>query len=127
MAFSKTKRRNKIKKRIRMNITGTQSRPRLAVFRSNKEIYAQIVDDVEGKTLVAASSRDKDVTSAGGNKIEKATLVGKALLKKRNKPELKPSLLTGAVIYITVGSVSYTHLRAHETKANLVCRLLLEK
>ena len=82
MAFSKTKRRNKIKKRIRMNITGTQSRPRLNVFRSNKEIYAQIVDDVEGKTLVAASSRDKDVTSAGGNKIEQATLVGKNLAEK---------------------------------------------
>lgn len=82
MAVSKQDRRNKIKKRIRKDITGTQSRPRLAVFRSNKEIYAQIVDDVEGKTLVAASSRDKDVTSTEGSKIEKAALVGKALAEK---------------------------------------------
>lgn len=82
MAFSKTNRRNKIKKRIRKDISGTQSRPRLAVFRSNKEIYAQIVDDVEGKTLAAASSRDKDVSSAEGNKIEKAALVGKALAER---------------------------------------------
>ena len=82
MAVSKLDRRNKIKKRIRKELTGTSSRPRLAVFRSNKEIYAQIVDDVEGKTLVAASSRDKDVTAAEGNKIEKAALVGKALAER---------------------------------------------
>ncbi len=85
MAFSKQDRRQKIRKRIRKDITGTQSRPRLAVFRSNKEIYAQIVDDVEGKTLVAASSRDKDVTSSEGNKIDKATLVGKSLAEKALK------------------------------------------
>jgi large subunit ribosomal protein L18 len=82
MAVSKLDRRNKIKKRIRKELTGTSSRPRLAVFRSNKEIYAQIVDDVEGKTLVAASSRDKDVTAAEGNKIEKAALVGKTLAER---------------------------------------------
>lgn len=85
MAFSKQDRRQKIRKKIRKNITGTQSRPRLAVFRSNKEIYAQIVDDVEGKTLVAASSRDKDVTSSEGGKIDKATLVGKSLAEKALK------------------------------------------
>ncbi|MGM0391731.1 MAG: 50S ribosomal protein L18 [Bacteroidota bacterium] len=85
MAFSKQDRRQKIRKRIRKDISGTQSRPRLVVFRSNKEIYAQIVDDVEGKTLAAASSRDKDVTSAEGNKIEKATLVGKSLAEKALK------------------------------------------
>jgi large subunit ribosomal protein L18 len=85
MAVSKLDRRNKIKKRIRKDITGTSSRPRLAVFRSNKEIYAQIVDDVEGKTLVAASSRDKDVTAAEGSKIEKAALVGKTLAERAKK------------------------------------------
>lgn len=85
MAFSKQDRRQKIRKRIRKDISGTQSRPRLVVFRSNKEIYAQIVDDVEGKTLAAASSRDKDVTSAEGNKIEQATLVGKSLAEKALK------------------------------------------
>ena len=85
MAVSKTDRRNKIRKRIRRDITGTESRPRLSIFRSNKEIYAQIVNDVDGKTLVAASSRDKDVTSAEGGKKEKAALVGKALAEKALK------------------------------------------
>ncbi len=84
MAFSKQARRTKIKKSIRKNITGTESRPRLAVFRSNKEIYAQIVDDVQGKTLVAASSRDKDV-AASDNKLDKAALVGKAIAEKALK------------------------------------------
>ncbi len=85
MAFSKQKRRDKIRKSIRKNIAGTESRPRLSVYRSNKEIYAQIVDDVEGKTLASASSRDKEVSSGEGNKIEKATLVGKAIAEKALK------------------------------------------
>ena len=61
MSLSKVEKRNKIKKRIRQHVLGSESRPRLSVFRSNKEIYAQIVDDVNGKTLAAASSRDKDI------------------------------------------------------------------
>jgi len=84
MAVSKQDRRNKIRKRFRKSITGTASRPRLSVFRSNKEIYAQIIDDVEGKTLAAASSRDKGVT-AEGNKSKQAELVGKALAEKALK------------------------------------------
>ncbi|WBL21850.1 MULTISPECIES: 50S ribosomal protein L18 [unclassified Zunongwangia] len=79
MAFSKEKRRLKIRKRIRKNISGTESRPRLSVYRSNKEIYAQIIDDVAGKTLASASSRDKDVKDATGTKSEIANLVGKSL------------------------------------------------
>ena len=85
MALSKLDRRNKIRKRIRKELTGTESRPRLSVFRSNKEIYAQIVNDVDGKTIVAASSRDKDVASKEVNKTEQATLVGKALAEKALK------------------------------------------
>ncbi|MFD1096800.1 50S ribosomal protein L18 [Salegentibacter chungangensis] len=85
MAFSREKRRQKIKKRIRRNITGTESRPRLSVYRSNKEIYAQLIDDVAGKTLAAASSRDKDIASASGNKSEIAVLVGKTLAEKAKK------------------------------------------
>ncbi|MGA9326448.1 MAG: 50S ribosomal protein L18 [Salegentibacter sp.] len=85
MAFSKEKRRQKIRKRIRKNITGTESRPRLSVYRSNKEIYAQIIDDVEGKTLAAASSRDKEIASASGDKSEIAALVGKSLAEKALK------------------------------------------
>ncbi|MBB4036434.1 large subunit ribosomal protein L18 [Dysgonomonas hofstadii] len=53
---TKTERRNKIKMRVRGKITGTAERPRLTVFRSNKQIYAQVIDDLTGKTLAAASS-----------------------------------------------------------------------
>ena len=56
MAFSKVTRRAKIKRRIRKKITGTSLMPRLSVFRSNKQIYAQIIDDSTGKTLISASS-----------------------------------------------------------------------
>ncbi len=85
MAFSKDLRRLKIRKRIRGNVSGTEQRPRLSVFRSNKEIYAQVIDDVTGKTISAASSRDKDIASVKGSKIEKANLVGKALAEKAKK------------------------------------------
>lgn len=85
MAFSKESRRLKIRKRIRGRISGTEQRPRLSVYRSNKEIYAQVIDDVSGKTISSASSRDKDIASATGNKVEKANLVGKALAEKAIK------------------------------------------
>ena len=85
MALSKQDRRSKIKKRIRRDINGTESRPRLAVFRSNKEIYAQIVNDETGRTLVAASSRDKDVPSKEGDKKDQAALVGKSIAEKALK------------------------------------------
>ena len=58
MAFSKESRRNKIRRRVRAAISGTADMPRLAVFRSNKEIYAQLINDIDGKTIVAASSKD---------------------------------------------------------------------
>ncbi|MFD1615415.1 50S ribosomal protein L18 [Gelatiniphilus marinus] len=85
MALTKNQRRTRIKNRIRKVVSGTEARPRLTVFRSNKEIYAQIVDDVNGKTISAASSRDKDISSAKGNKSEIATLVGKAIAEKALK------------------------------------------
>jgi len=84
MALTKNERRIRIKSRIRKVISGTGTKPRLAVFRSNKEIYAQIVDDVTGKTLAAASSRDKDI-KAKGSKIEVAAQVGKAVGEKALK------------------------------------------
>ena len=77
MAFSKEARRNKIRRRIRSTISGTNEQPRLAIFRSNKEIYAQVIDDLSGKTLVAASSKD-----AVGTKVEQAGIVGKAIAEK---------------------------------------------
>ncbi len=88
MGISKTERRLKIKRRIRKVVHGTPGRPRLSVFRSNKEIYAQIIDDEAGKTLVAASSRDKDI-DAKGTKIEISAAVGKALGEKALKAGIK--------------------------------------
>ena len=85
MALTKNERRLRIKSRIRKVVSGTEARPRLAVFRSNKEIYAQVVDDVTGKTLAAASSRDKDISSAKGSKSEVATMVGKVVAEKAIK------------------------------------------
>ena len=85
MALSKNDRRQRIQNRIRKVVSGTEARPRLSVFRSNKEIYAQIVDDVSGKTISAASSRDKDVSSAKGTKTEVAALVGKSIAEKALK------------------------------------------
>ncbi|HET8839123.1 MAG TPA: 50S ribosomal protein L18 [Flavobacteriaceae bacterium] len=84
MAFSKEKRRAKIRKRIRKNVLGTADRPRLSVYRSNKEIYAQIINDLDGTTLVAASSRDKEIT-AEGSKVDVAGSVGKAIAEKAKK------------------------------------------
>ncbi len=85
MALSKTDRRERIRYRIRKTIDGTELRPRLAVFRSNKEIYAQLIDDVSGKTITAASSRDKDIDASKLNKTEAAKLVGKAIAEKAVK------------------------------------------
>lgn len=88
MALTKNQRRLRIKNRIRKVVSGTGTRPRLAVFRSNKEIYAQIIDDVTGNTISAASSRDKDISSAKGTKSEIANLVGKSLGEKAVKAGL---------------------------------------
>jgi len=85
MALSKSEKRNRIHLRIRKTISGSAERPRLCVFRSNKEIYAQLVDDLNGTTITAASSRDKDIASANANKIEAAKLVGKAIAEKASK------------------------------------------
>jgi len=83
MSLTKSERRQRIQFRIRKTVSGTAAQPRLSVYRSNKEIYAQIIDDVNGVTLVAASSRDKGVT--GGTKIETANAVGKLIAEKALK------------------------------------------
>lgn len=75
-------RRIKIKKRIRATVSGSADRPRMSVFRSNKEIYVQLVDDLEGKTLLAASSADKGIASEKGNKTEIANKVGKLIAER---------------------------------------------
>jgi large subunit ribosomal protein L18 len=75
----KTRRRTRIKMGIRKKISGTPELPRLTVFRSNSEIYAQLIDDIQGNTLVAASSMQKGFDKKGKTKIEVAKLVGKQL------------------------------------------------
>lgn len=85
MSAVKNSRREKIKMRIRKTIVGTAERPRISVFRSNKEIYAQIIDDSKGITLLSASSREKALSTVSGTKTEVAAAVGKALAEKATK------------------------------------------
>ena len=75
-------RRYRIKMRIRKVINGTPERPRLSVFRSNKQIYAQLIDDTEGKTLMAASSRQLEIDDKKITKTVQAELVGKLIAEK---------------------------------------------
>ena len=85
MAVTKTSRRAKIKKRVRGSVFGDSAAPRLTVFRSNKGIYAQVINDVTGKTLAAAGSNEKELKGKKGPKIEQAKLVGKAIAEKAIK------------------------------------------
>jgi large subunit ribosomal protein L18 len=84
MSLTKSERRQRIQYRIRKIVSGTAARPRLSVFRSNKEIYTQLIDDVNGVTLLAASSKDKGVNVKGTN-VEIATEVGKLAAEKALK------------------------------------------
>lgn len=76
------------KMRVRRKIHGTMDRPRLSVYRSLKHIYAQIIDDLEGKTLVSASSKDKGLGEGNGN-VKNASAVGQALAKKATQKGIK--------------------------------------
>ena len=89
MALSKQARRLRIKRRIRKKISGTQERPRLSVFRSNKGFYAQVIDDAAGKTLVSVSSQDKSITGEKLNKIDQAKAVGKLAAQKSSDAGVK--------------------------------------
>ncbi|MCB9234266.1 MAG: 50S ribosomal protein L18 [Bacteroidia bacterium] len=82
MATDKTNRRERIRNGIRKKVRGTAERPRLAVFRSNSEIYAQVIDDTNGVTLVGASSLVKEISSAAGTKSEKSKLVGMEVARR---------------------------------------------
>ena len=81
MSTVKVLRRDSIRRRIRKVVKGTAERPRLAVFRSNKQIYAQLIDDLSGKTILAASSSDKGAEGKGP-KVDQAKNVGKLLAEK---------------------------------------------
>lgn len=79
----KTQRRKNIRYRIRRKIgEGTAQKPRLSVFRSNADIYVQLIDDIKGETLASASSRDKDIKAQTANKVNKSKMVGEAIAKK---------------------------------------------
>ena len=84
MALSRIARRKRIHYRIRKHVSGTPERPRLVVFRSNKQIYAQVIDDEAGKTLAAAASNDKALAAEckGKSGIEAAAIVGKAVAER---------------------------------------------
>ena len=84
MAMNRTERRRRIHYRIRKHVNGTAERPRMVVFRSNKHIYVQVIDDVQGKTLAAAASNDKALAAEckGKNGLETAAIVGKAVAER---------------------------------------------
>jgi large subunit ribosomal protein L18 len=83
MALKKQERRIRIRHRIRKRLSGSQQRPRFVVFRSNKQIYAQLIDDIQGKTLVSVSSLAKEIAAKEKiNKTEQAKLVGKLAAEK---------------------------------------------
>tara|TARA_B100000575_G_scaffold231565_1_gene192710 strand:+ start:1089 stop:1445 length:357 start_codon:yes stop_codon:yes gene_type:complete len=88
MSKKKVLKRSKIRKRIRKIVVGTSNQPRLSVFRSNKEIYAQLIDDLTGNTLASASSRDKDIKKGSLTRSEISKLVGMSLGNKAVKAGL---------------------------------------
>lgn len=79
---TKLVRRQKIRFRIRKKVAGSAQKPRLSVFRSNRDIYVQLIDDVNSLTLASASSRDKDIAAQSGNKVDKSKMVGEAIARK---------------------------------------------
>lgn len=79
MKLTKLNKRKRIQHRIRTKVTGTPERPRLSVYRSNRDIYCQLINDIDGVTLIAASSRE---IGASGNKVEQAQAVGKKIAEK---------------------------------------------
>ena len=86
----KSLRRTNIRFRIRRKIgEGTAQKPRLSVFRSNTDIYVQLIDDTNGQTLAAASSKDKDIKAQKGNKVETSKFVGTAIARKATELGIK--------------------------------------
>jgi len=95
---SRTKTRQKKHLKVRQNIFGTKEIPRLNVFRSNKHIFAQLIDDVEGKTLASASSLDKAIKN--GSNVEGAKAVGKLIAEAGKKAKIKKVVFDrGGYIY----------------------------
>jgi large subunit ribosomal protein L18 len=85
----KSVRRQNIRHRIRRKISGVTQKPRLSVFRSNTEIYAQLIDDTSGATIAAASSKEKNIAAQKSSKVEKSKLVGQAIARKASELGIK--------------------------------------
>lgn len=105
MQLTKANRRRRIHNRVRKKITGTPARPRLAVYRSNKAIYAQIIDDLAGHTLVSASSMEEAVVKSV-NKTEQAKVVGKILAERAVQAKI------GAVVFDRGGYLYHGRVKA---------------
>ena len=102
MALNKIERRKRIHYRIRKKVNGTAERPRMVVFRSNKQIYVQVVDDEQAITLVAAASNDKELAAqcTGKPGIEAAAIVGKAIAERaKEKGITKVAFDRGGYLY----------------------------
>ncbi|MDP4284714.1 MAG: 50S ribosomal protein L18 [Bacteroidota bacterium] len=86
---SKVNARQKIRYRIRKKIAGSAEKPRLSVFRSNNDIYVQLIDDANGNTIASASSREKDIAAQKGNKVATSKMVGESIAKKSQELGIK--------------------------------------
>ena len=104
--LKRQQRRKNIHYRIRKAVKGTAERPRLSVFRSNKQIYAQLIDDVAGNTILAASTATKDMESVKGKKAELAKAAGKALAEKAIQAGIK------AVVFDRSGYLYHGRVKA---------------
>ncbi len=98
--------KQKIRFRIRAKISGTATRPRLSVFRSNTELYLQLINDETGNTIVAASTRDKDIVAQQGTKTEKSKLAGAAIARKASEIGIK------AIVFDRGGNLYHGRVKA---------------
>ncbi len=90
MSLTKKERRERIKHRVRKDVSGTAERPRLSVFRSNKNISVQLIDDLSGNVLVSTTSLDKEISEKKGiTKVQQAELVGKKIAEKAGEKGIK--------------------------------------
>ncbi|MBC7868496.1 MAG: 50S ribosomal protein L18 [Gloeobacteraceae cyanobacterium ES-bin-316] len=106
MSNNKSSARQKIRYRIRKKISGTPGKPRLSVFRSNSEIYAQLIDDTNGATIASASSKQKDISAQKAAKTEKSKMVGEAIAKKATELGIK------AVVFDRSGYIYHGRVKA---------------
>jgi large subunit ribosomal protein L18 len=89
MSLTKVERRNRIRLRIRKIVSGTAEKPRMSIFRSNKQIYAQVIDDLAGKTIISASSTEKEIAGQAGKRIDQAKVVGKLIAERSLEKGIK--------------------------------------